>query len=161
MYTNLVQNKTKISCCGFCHLYENDVVKEINFQNIKNKFVGDEAQIYLNIIGYYNVSSCNKLFDIDLFKNIRFPVGKKSEDWFIMYLLFEKAHAIYYNSDSKYIYRQRMGSITKNSSANLDSIKAAKQVYEYFKNNENVSSYAAQSLAFAIIDLRRKIKYEK
>ena len=59
MYTNLVQNKTKISCCGFCHLYENDVVKEINFQNIKNKFVGDEAQIYLNIIGYYNVSSCN------------------------------------------------------------------------------------------------------
>ena len=151
MYTNLVQNKTKISCCGFCHLYENDVVKEINFQNIKNKFVGDEAQIYLNIIGYYNVSSCNKLFDIDLFKNIRFPVGKKSEDWFIMYLLFEKAHAIYYNSDSKYIYRQRMGSITKNSSANLDSIKAAKQVYEYFENNENVSSYAAQSLAFAII----------
>ena len=153
MYDNLVDNDVKISCCGFCHLYENGTIKEINFQNISKKYVKDDAQIYLNIVGYYNVSSCNKLFDISLFKNIRFPVGKKSEDWFVMYKLFDLAGAVYYDSDSKYIYRQRYGSITKNSKANTDSIEAAREVYNFFKDSKEISKFASQSLIFAIIGI--------
>ena len=36
--------------------------------------------------------------DGKLFDDIKFPVGKKSEDWFIMYKLIEKADGIYYSS---------------------------------------------------------------
>lgn len=151
LYSSLLKYNVKISSCGFCHLYENGETKEINFQNIDKVFSGDEAQIYLNVIGYYNVSACNKMFDISLFENIEFPKGKKSEDWFVMYKLIEKSQRIYYNSDTKYIYRQRAGSITKNSKANIDCIEASKEVYNYFKNNETVLPYATQSYAFALI----------
>lgn len=153
MHNNIISNKTMIASCGYCHLKPDGNVCEINFQNIKKKYFGDDAQIYLNIIGYFNVSACNKMFDKSLFNDIEFPIGKKSEDWFIMYKLIEKSNSIYYDSDSKYIYRQRKGSITKGSRANYDAIEAATQVFNYFRNNENVSKYAAQSLAFAIIGI--------
>ena len=164
MYENLKKFNTKISACGICYLYGDQKIKEVNFQNIKKLYLGEEAQIYLNIIGFYNVSSCNKLFDINLFKNINFPRGLKSEDWYIMYKLIELSGAIYYDSNSKYVYRQRDGSITKSSTANIDSIKAAETVYQHFINNANVKKYAAQALAFAIIgvynhSLRQK-KYQ-
>lgn len=151
MYENLKKFNTKISACGICYLYGDRIIKEVNFKNIKKLYLGEEAQIYLNIIGFYNVSVCNKLFDINLFKNIKFPKGLKSEDWYIMYKLIELSGSIYYDSNSKYIYRQRDGSITKSSTANIDSIKAAENVYQYFINNANIKKYAAQALAFAII----------
>lgn len=153
MFQNIKKYNTRIAACGYCHLYENGGIKEINFQNIKKIYYGDEAQKYLNIIGYFNVSSCNKLFEKKLFNDIRFPVGKKSEDWFVMYKLIEKANSIYYDSDSKYIYRQRAGSITKGSKPNTDAMLAAKEVFAHFKNNKIVKPYAAQSLAFAIIGI--------
>lgn len=151
MYNNMKKFNTKIVACGISYSYDNGTKKEINYQNISKLYKKNSAQIFLNIIGYYNVSACNKLFDIKLFSEIRFPVGKKSEDWYIMYKLIEKSGSIYYNSDSKYIYRQRIGSITKASSANIDAIHAAHEVSEYFKTNKEVYPYTLQSEIFAII----------
>ena len=156
MFNNLVAKKVKVSACGYCYVFEKEEnleIKKINYDGIHKTFVKDEMQIYLNVIGYFNVSFCNKLFDIDLFEDIRFPVGKKSEDWFIMYKVLEKANSIYYDSTIKYYYRQRKGSITKNTKPNTDSIEAANNVYNHFINNKNVKKYAAQSLAFAIIGI--------
>lgn len=151
MYQNIKNFNTKIAACGICHLYDNGTINEINYQNISKLYEKNDAQIFLNIIGFYNISSCNKLFNIRLFDDIKFPVGKKSEDWYIMYKLVEKAGAIYYNSDSKYIYRQREGSITKSSNANLDAVNAAHEVSTYFLNNKDVYPYAIQSEVFAIL----------
>ena len=156
MMNNLIQNETKISACGYCYVFENKEIKEIkeiNYKEIKNKYLDDDAQIYSNVIGYFNISFCNKLFDITLFDNILFPVGKKSEDWFIMYKILEKAGALYYDSTIKYYYRQRKGSISKDVMANTDCIEAASEVYHYFENNDRVKKYAAQSLVFAIIGI--------
>ena len=63
MYNNLKNYNTKIAACGFCHLYENGKTKEINFQNVRKLYSDNEAQIYLNVTGFYNVSSCNKLYN--------------------------------------------------------------------------------------------------
>lgn len=151
MLKNIKKYNTNISSCGMCRLHDNGKYEEYNFQNVRTLYTGDDAQIFLNVLGYYNVSACNKLFKKELFDDIEFPYGKKSEDCFIMYKLIEKSGSIYYDSDSKYIYRQRTGSISKNSKANTDSILAAKEVYNYFKNNNNVKKFAAQMLAFTII----------
>ena len=151
MYNLIKKENVKISACGIKKLYDNGTIKDDNFKNIQKKFIGDEAEIYLNIIGYFNVSACNKLFEKELFNRIRFPKGKKSEDWFIMYKIVEKAGEIYYDSTPKYIYRQRTGSITKSAQINLDAINAAEEVYHYYLNNNEVRKYAGQSLAFAII----------
>lgn len=160
MLNNLVKHSVLISACGMCHYYDNGRIEEYNFQNIDQIFIGDDAQIYLNVLGYYNVSAANKLFSRDLFKSIKFPLGFKSEDWFVMYKLIEKAGSIYYNSNSKYYYRQRIGSITHDANnVNTDSVFAAKEVYNYFFKNEKVKPYAAQSLFFTLIGIYNNYLY--
>ena len=153
LYNNLKENNVKISAIGYCYVFPNNEVEYNNFRNIHKLYSEEEAQIYLNSVGYFNVAAWNKLYVRELFDDIKFPVGKKSEDWFIMYKLIEKADGIYYSSDEKYFYRQRKGSITKSGNINVDVIDAATEVYEYFKakHRVNVIPFAAQSLAFALI----------
>ena len=109
MYNNLKKHNVQISACGYSHYYSDKKIINKNFRNIAKKYDKDEAQIYLNLIGYFNVAAWNKLYDKNLFNDIEFPKGKKSEDMFIMYKLVEKAGSIYYSSDEKYLYRQREG----------------------------------------------------
>ena len=123
-----MSNTVKISACGYCHLYDSGQKVKINYEGINHFYKGIDAQKYLNIIGYFNVSACNKLFDKNLFRDIKFPVGKKSEDWYVMYKLIEKAGGIYYNSEIKYFYRQRIGSITKSINVNTEAIDAAQSL---------------------------------
>lgn len=155
LYECIEKHHMNISACGYCHYYNSGKIRKINYSGIKKYFKDEEAQIFLNIIGYYNVSVCNKLFHKSLFDSIKFPVGKKSEDWYVMYLLLEKSGGIYYDSDIKYFYRQRQGSITKSININYDSILAAKKVYEYYieKRLLRAIPYAAQSLAFAYMGI--------
>ena len=153
MYKNLKDNDVKIAACGYVNLVNDKDVRIINYENIEKKYSTIEAEKYLNIVGYFNVSSCNKLFDKKLFENIKFPLNKKSEDWFIMYKLIEKSGGLYYSSVPKYYYRQRVGSITKSSKPNLDCIEAAKEVYTYYKNNKYLLPFVAQSLIFAIVGI--------
>ena len=153
LYNNIIKYNIDIAACGYCHYFNQGIIKEINFQGIRKLYLGLEAQKYLNILGYYDVSACNKLFKKDLFSELKFPEGKKSEDWFIMYKLIEKSGGIFYDSDTKYFYRQRLGSVTKSSTINFNDIEAAKEICEYYSkhNYEEVLPYAIQSLVFTYI----------
>ena len=159
MYNNLKKHNVQISACGYSHYYSDKKIVNRNFQNIERKYDKDDAQIYLNLIGYFNVAAWNKLYNKNLFDDIEFPKGKKSEDMFIMYKLIEKSGNIYYSSEEKYLYRQREGSITKNNTINTDCIEASKQVYTYFKNKnrKKVLPYAAQLIAFSTIGVYNAI----
>lgn len=153
MYNNIINYKCKISACGYCYYYGSGKTKIINVENLNKYYANNEAQKYLNIIGYFNVSACNKLFERELFNDLQFPKDKKSEDWFIMYLLIQKAGGLYYCSDNKYYYRQRVGSITKSVNVNYDCIDAARTVYSYYIQQgwEDAIPFAIQSLIFAYI----------
>lgn len=153
LYNNLKQYRVKISAIGCVHLFPNKEIVYKDIRGINKLYDEEEALIYLHVTGYYNVGAWNKLYEKELFDGIEFPIGKKSEDWFIMYKLIERANGIYYCSDEKYFYRQRKGSITKSINVNTDVIEAAKEVYDYFKYNHRseIIPFAAQSLAFALI----------
>lgn len=158
MYNNLKKSNVLVSACGFVKYFDDGTINEINFKNIEKKYDKYDAQKYLNIIGYFNVSACNKLFDIKLFDDIIFPVGKKSEDWFVMYKLLYKAGEIYYSSIPKYYYRQRYGSITKNSVINYDCIEAAKEVLNFYEiNMPEIIQYGVQSFVFSAIGVYNTI----
>lgn len=159
LYNNLKKYNVQISACGYSHYYSDKKIINKNYQNIEQKYEKDEAQIYLNLIGYFNVAAWNKLYNKDLFKDIEFPKGKKSEDMFIMYKIIEKAGSIYYSSTEKYLYRQREGSITKSNNINIDCIEASKEIYSYFenKNRTKVLPYVAQQTAFTIIGVYNAI----
>lgn len=57
-------------------------------------------------------SVCNKLFRAELFYNIRFPLGRLSEDGYVCYDLLYRAKKVYYCSINGYFYRRRKGSLT-------------------------------------------------
>ena len=79
---------------------------------------------------------CDKLFDIKLFENLRFPEGRYHEDEFIIHHLFGKATRITYISDVLYYYRMREGSITSRYSLkNADMLLAHEDRLEYYKEN--------------------------
>lgn len=65
-----------------------------------------------NNIGY---SANNKLFNMNLFSDLRFPVGKLMEDKATTYLLIDKSNRIALNSSEKYHYFQSPKSILRGS----------------------------------------------
>lgn len=93
----------------------------------------EQAIFELNNFKYFDMSAWGKLYKKDLFSNIRFPEGKLSEDYYIMYLLLDKAKKIVYNSEPLYYYLQRKGSISKEKKINFDFVEAAKQQMEYIE----------------------------
>lgn len=160
MHSNLKNNNVDISCCGsYCYFNENKITNP-NYININSKYSKDEAQKYLNIIGYFNCGAWNKLYKREVFEGIIFPEGKKSEDMYIMHKLINNAtNGLYYSSEPKYFYRQREGSITNNSNINYDVIDAIEETYRFYKENkiEIAIPYAIQNLAFVYIGLYNTI----
>ena len=79
---------------------------------------------------------CDKLFDITLFEELRFPEGRYHEDEFVIHHLFGRASRVTYISDVLYYYRMRKGSITSQYSLkNADMLLAHEDRLEYYKEN--------------------------
>lgn len=160
MHSNLKQNNVDISCCGSYEYFNENKITNPNYINIEQKYEKDEAQKYLNIIGYFNCGPWNKLYKREVFDGIIFPVGKKSEDMYVMHKLINNAiNGLYYSSEPKYFYRQREGSITNTSNINYDVIDAIEETYRFYKENkiEIAIPYAIQNLAFVYIGLYNTI----
>lgn len=164
MMHNINKYNVKIASCGMAKIRGQKIVK-YNFDNIKTKYDLEDAIIFMNVVGYFNVSVCNKLFDRTLFNNLYFPVGKQSEDWFILYKIIEASGSLYYDSTAKYFYRERKNSITRSKKVNIDAILAAREIYQHYKKNKKIKKYAGQSYAFAVIgvynNFLKQKEYEK
>ena len=63
--------------------------KYLRFKNNTDDLVmnSKEAIFEMNNFKYFDMSAWGKLYKTELFNNIKFPEGKLSEDYFIMYLL--------------------------------------------------------------------------
>lgn len=162
LYTNLIQNDADISCCGYYH-YFNENLKEIrHFKNIQLLMNSCEAIKKMNTIGYFGVGVWNKLYKIELFSYIRFPIGKLAEDWFILYKLIHESNKIYYDSEPKYYYRQRAGSLTRNVKINYDCEEASRECLEFcIENYSNAVPSAIQSYVLACIGIYNTILCSK
>lgn len=141
LYEAIVKNDVQIAVCGYNRIDEND-----NF--LENTILSDEVlsghQILLDFYDkkYYpaSVVQWNKLYEIKLFKNIRFPVGKINEDEYTTFKLFYGTPKVALISDSLYNYRFVSTSITKKkfNIKRLDIIGAIEERINFFeKNNEN------------------------
>lgn len=153
LYDNMLKYNVKISACSFIHIYEDGTTKHVMKKNILEKYNTTEALIYLNTMGYFNASCCNKLFEKELFTNLKFPTGKISEDLFVIYKLIILAGGLLFDSKEKYYYRQRKGSITKNALINYNVIDAAKEQIDYLKERKlnDILPFAYQTLLFSYI----------
>ncbi len=67
------------------------------------------------------ISVCNKLYSIDVWKELSFPEGLLFEDMYVNYLIYYNADRIELCDREMYFYRQREGSICKSNSEYIDN----------------------------------------
>lgn len=80
--------------------------------NPEKKIVDNNEFWKITDDGIYSIVAWNKLYKKELFKDLRYPLGKNHEDEFIIHRIVGKCSKISFITDKLYYYRQRSGSIT-------------------------------------------------
>lgn len=152
LYTNLIKTNSDISVCNSYYTY--------NQKDIPSSPIKAELQIFNTISSIrelykfdsYGSGVWNKLFKRELLWNNLFPVGKISEDYFVMYKVFYKSNKVVYDSRPLYHYIQRNGSITKTGKLKKDIIEAGTEFYNFCnKNCIELLPIARTNLVFAAL----------
>ncbi|MBP3469418.1 MAG: glycosyltransferase family 2 protein [Lachnospiraceae bacterium] len=109
----------------------------------------------------YGVVAWNKLYDRNIFKKLRYPVGKIHEDVFLLHKVVHCTQRIVCCPKELYYYRQRCGSIMNNGSGkavkelfSLDALQAFIIRLEYFIGREmfDEASYAFAQAARQVVN---------
>ncbi len=110
-------------------------------------------------------SVCNKIFDILLFEQIEFPVGKLYEDEYVTYKLFDRAETIAMTNQVFYYYRSSPNSITHKafSEREFDRIYASEIKVDYIQQAyPDLAEYAQRYLVYdCVMALSKMIEYKK
>ncbi len=151
MLNAIIDNKADISICNRFIIFDSGK-KYIKFKQEKDcyKMNNIEAIFEMNNFEKFDMSATCKLFKKNLFENIMFPVGKISEDFFIMYKILDNANCVVSLSRPLYYYYQRDGSISKSKKLNKDFIEASlKQCLYVEKKYPNLKTYMRSSFVSA------------
>ena len=125
--------------------------------------------IYTEGLKLQFITVWGNLYEMDLFKTLRFPVGKINEDEFLNYKLFFLSKRIVYTPKKIYNYLIRIDSIMKsNYSLNrLDFLEALEERILFFENltefkllSETLSCYFHYLLAH-LRNVRKEFPHEK
>lgn len=97
-----------------------------------------------------DTSPCAMLIRKEIVEKYPFPVGKLHEDDYTTYKYFMTAKKVVLDSNPRYFYLQRPGSIMhSNNNAYLDEIDAAQNLINVFKNKNKNLLRAAESKKFS------------
>ena len=141
LHYHMITSGSQISCCDFereddtfgNHLYD---VYSINYSVI----TGSEG---LRNINHPKVVAWNKLYRRELFKNLRYPLGRLHEDEFIIHKLFYQCSNISVTDAKLYFYTVRETSITNSiGEKNIkDSLDAFRDRIRYVETNKWLEVY--------------------
>lgn len=140
LYNEAKANNADVSCCHFVTFEEDS---EIEYREINAYpsviMTGREACMRLYCIGeIVPIMSCGKMYRLELFKEIRFPVGKIHEDDATTpKVLFLAKNVVVMPEARIYFYRQRKGSIieSRTLTQRFDGMWARKSCSLYFAQN--------------------------
>ena len=108
------------------------------------------------------MSVWNKLYKKSVIDGIMFPVGKKSEDYFVMYRYFDRAQKVVVLPEAKYHYIQRENSISRGKEITYDYIEGSKSQKNFIDQKHPEISYVGNTAyAFSYVaTYNRCIKYK-
>lgn len=131
LYEYAEEHGCSIVACGRYYLFE-DGKKICKITDEKSRtYSFEEAMYEMNTFTLFDMSAWAKIYRRELFQNIRFPKGKLSEDYYIMYKLFDLAQSVGYVAKPLYNYLQRQSSISRNKKINHDFVYAAKEQMDF------------------------------
>jgi len=163
LYRILVEYNADIAVCDYFEFYGDEPVQTP--EKGEKIIVFDKLQALEQLYGKYSTQltvAWSKLYKTELFKDLRFPVGKVHEDMFMAHRVLYKSHIVVFTTKQSYFYRRRKGSITNRrftSKNRLDAISALKERVNFFMENNlrhlkekacaNLLSYALESYILA------------
>ena len=136
LYNAIVKENADVSVCGLYHAYT-DCVRTA--EDTTGYYVVDSLEAMKMVLESKKISvnPVNKLYKASLFENMKFPVGKRSEDAHIMIRLLSNIDKAVVTMAPKYYYVHREGSITTQpySSVDLSVIEAYEDNYNFVEQN--------------------------
>lgn len=167
LYTYAEKWNCAIVACGRNYIFEDGQIV-CKIAHDESKVYGfEEAMQEMNSFRLFDMSAWAKIYRKELFEDIRFPEGKLSEDYYIMYKLFDKAQTIGYAAKPLYNYLQRQSSISRNKKINHDFADAAKKQMEFLDDKYPQMSvlghtaYASANLTVYDFYLKNGVKCPK
>jgi glycosyltransferase involved in cell wall biosynthesis len=109
----LSNSEAQLSICAYKKVFDSEK-NEIKVNN-NFKIISDLLAMDMLLNDQSKCAPWGKLYNINLFKEVRFPEGKIMEDMFVMPTLFRKAKVIAINSVELYCYNQEGESITRSN----------------------------------------------
>jgi len=125
LYDAIRRDKTKLAVCAANYVFEDGKVLKKPGIGKDTVFNFSQAIIEMNSHRIFDMAAWSKLFHRELFGDLRFPVGKLSEDYYIMFHLIDRAQRVSYVDTACYNYLQRKNSITRSDKINHDHEYAA------------------------------------
>lgn len=112
LYNLIKKDKSDVSMCGLYNIYANR--KDSQVKEVKKYLMNAEEAIQMVLDSKItSVTAVNKLYRKEIFNNLRYDLGKTSEDAFIIVRLLDKCNLISMTNERKYYYYHRTNSITK------------------------------------------------
>lgn len=159
LYLDIKNNDSDISCCGKVCEYPTNTIR----YNDKSDFCisNMEALRKMLLKDEIDNSACDKLFKIELFENIKFPVGRYYEDIATIYKTFMISEKISHIKNIGYHYCMRNNSISKEkfSLKQIDALEYSKIMSEEIgKKYQELKSEAQSFYYLELLTTLRKMK---
>ena len=160
LFEIMQEDQSDISICGVTVIYPDGSTYYPYKEGIRKTWCRAEALIELNSYQYFNMSFCDAIIRRDLYEHaedgrpdkLRFPVGKKCEDFYLMHKIIARADKVSYTSEPFYFYYQRQDSISRNKVIETAQIAAAKEQMNFYRKQFPEIAYVAETAyAFANI----------
>ena len=136
LYNTLKKYKVKISVAD--NLIKYDSGKVINNSTYKEYIVTEKEALEKMLWGERDLDNgaWTKLYDITLFNNVRYPVGRLYEDTATTYKIYDQCDYIAINSVPVYNYMKRKDSITQCefNEKKLQLIVSVKEMTDFVSN---------------------------
>lgn len=152
MLKNMKDKGADIVCCA--------MNKVINGKCVESKDINKE-KLYLRnelLDGFFYYkdglcgSVCDKLFKSVFFKDLRFPEGLNSEDYYVLFNIYLRTNKMFYNNQCFYNYRTRENSICTTyeiTEHSFDKIKISDKVRKI--TEEEIPERVLDAEAYQII----------
>lgn len=133
LYNKLVEYDVDISCCGVRHFYGEKT--STCAQEIEEVLTPQEAIRHAFKGNISSVNAVSKLYKRKVYSSIRFPIGKTTEDAYVIVDVLLNASKVFVSTKAKYNYVHRGESITTDSftEKDLDVILAYEHNFEVIR----------------------------
>ena len=158
MLTLAKEKDVPLVCAGRYDVDSESGVKTVGLCHPKQETLSSEAFISRMLHwDQCDSSACDKLFHRSLFREHRFPLGRRSEDVAVMYLIIHQAGRVALLDRPVYNYFHRAGSISTTVSANLfHSLEHAGEILEFVKKQypailDSARYFRIKNMLYALI----------